>query len=118
MAPMQLSKSFPEANIGFYFHSSFPASAIFYSFYRRKEILQSLLDSDVIGFHLFEYARNFLNTCHRLFGLETEFNVNGALSVMYHNRHVNVRVSHIGIDYKFIESIMKSSQFKKQVQKF
>ena len=52
-----------KANIGFYFHQAFPASAIFQAFYKREELLQSLLHSDLIGFHIWEYARNFINSC-------------------------------------------------------
>jgi len=70
MSPTYIRSKFEKANIGFYFHSSFPASSIFQTFYKRNEILQSLLCSDIVGFHLFEYARNFMNCCHRLFGLQ------------------------------------------------
>jgi len=118
MAPFYLRRQFAEANIGFYFHSAFPASAIFHSLYRRKEMLQSLLHSDLIGFHLFEFARNFVNTCHRTLGLQTEFSVGGVLSVNYHNRNIVVHVSHIGIDEDFIESIMKSSAYRKHIAQF
>ena len=32
-----------------------------------------MLNVDVIGFHLFEYARHFLTCCKRMLGLEYEF---------------------------------------------
>ena len=70
MTPNYIRSKFEKANIGFYFHSSFPASSIFKTFYKRNEILQSILSSDIVGFHLFEYARNFLNSCHRLFEMD------------------------------------------------
>lgn len=69
LTPQYIRLKFPEANIGFYFHSAFPASAIFRTFYYRKELLHSILQVDLVGFHLFEFARNFLNTCNRLLGL-------------------------------------------------
>jgi trehalose 6-phosphate synthase/phosphatase len=43
LTPQYIRLKFPEANIGFYFHSAFPASAIFRTFYYRKEILHSIL---------------------------------------------------------------------------
>ena len=64
----------------------------------RHEVLQSLLTCDLIGFHLFEYARNFLMTCHRLLGLEYEFSRGGYLGINFHGKNIMVRVSHIGIE--------------------
>jgi trehalose-6-phosphate synthase len=80
--------------------------------------LFSLLQADLIGFHLFEYARNFLNTCQRLFNLSLDYSNGGVLSVMFHGRIVGVRVSHIGVDEEFINHIMSSKEFKKHVDMF
>ena len=63
MAPGYVRRAFNQANIGFYFHSPWPASAIFNTFQKRDEILKSILQSDLLGFHLYEYARNFCNSC-------------------------------------------------------
>jgi trehalose 6-phosphate synthase/phosphatase len=76
------------------------------------------LQADLVGFHLFEYARNFLNCCERLFNLNLDYSNGGFLSVNYHGRIVGVRVSHIGIDEEFIQLIMNSKDFKKQVTAF
>ncbi len=118
LAPQYIRKSFQQANLGYYFHSAFPASAVFSSLYYRREFLTSLLQSDLVGFHLFEYARNFLNCCERLFNLNLDYSNGGFLSVNYHGRIVGVRVSHIGIDEEFIQLIMNSKDFKKQVTAF
>ena len=77
-----------KANIGFYFHQAFPASAIFHSFHHRNQILQSLLHSNLIGFHVFEYARNFLNCCRRTLGLQCELGTGNSLSVNYNKTSV------------------------------
>ena len=106
LVPQYIRKSFPQANLGFYFHSAFPASAIFSSLYFRKEFLHSLLQADLVGFHLFDYARNFLNNCRRLFNLQLDYSNGGFMSVNYHGRIVGVRVSHIGIDEQFIQHLM------------
>lgn len=39
MVPHFIRAKFEKANIGFYFHSSFPAASIFHSQYRRNELL-------------------------------------------------------------------------------
>jgi len=64
--------------------------------------LQSLLHSDLIGFHIWEYARNFINSCQRLLGLYYELGQGNALSVDYHKRSVQVRIQHIGLDESFV----------------
>ena len=81
-----------KANIGFYFHQAFPASAIFQAFFKREELLQGLLHSDLIGFHIWEYARNLLNSCQRLLGLDYELGAGNTLSINYHKRSVQVRI--------------------------
>ncbi len=40
------------------------------------------------------------------------------MSVNYHGRIVGIRVSHIGIDEGFIQKIMNSKEYKKEVEKF
>ena len=106
-----------KANIGFYFHQAFPASAIFNQFYKRKDFLQSLLHSNLIGFHVFEYARNFLNSCQRTLGLQYELGSYNSLSVNYNKSQIQVRVSHIGLDESFLRQIMESQVFLKEERK-
>ena len=101
-----------KANIGFYFHQAFPASAVFQSFYKREELLQSLLHSDLIGFHIWEYARNFINSCQRLLGLYYELGVGNTLIVNYRRRSVQVRIWHIGLDESFLEKIMDGEKYE------
>ena len=106
-----------KANIGFYFHQAFPASAVFQSFYKREELLQSLLHSDLIGFHIWEYARNFINSCQRLLGLYYELGVGNTLIVNYRRRSVQVRIWHIGLDESFLEKIMDGEKYEQAQQK-
>lgn len=70
LVPQYVRKQFEQANIGFFFHSPFPSSAHFRIHKYRFEILKSLLHCDLIGFHLFMYARNFFKTCTRLCGFD------------------------------------------------
>ena len=67
---------------------------------------------------MFEYARNFFKTCHRLLGLDYEFRRGGYLGINFHGKSVMVRVSHIGVDEKFFEEIIKSSTYRKLVKAF
>ena len=72
----------------------------------------------MVGFHLYEYARNFFKTCHRLLGLEYEFRMGGYLSVNFHGKNVMIRVSHVGVDQEFIEEIIKSKKYKTILKAF
>jgi hypothetical protein len=65
-----------------------------------KQLDAQVLDNFklLVGFHLFEYARNFLMTCHRLLNLEYEFSRGGYLGINNHGKNVMVRVSHVGFD--------------------
>lgn len=50
-----------------------------------------MLAADVVGFHLFEYARHFMTSCRRLLGLGDHVGseaAGGALSIDYHGRQV------------------------------
>ena len=41
-------------------HQPWPSSELFRTLTRREEILRGMLNSDIIGFHSFDFARNFL----------------------------------------------------------
>ena len=113
MVPLYIKKAFSEANLGFYFHTPFPSTGIFKVFQFRYEILNSLLLCDLVGFHIFEYARNFIMTCHRLLNLDYEFSRGGYLGINNHGKNVMIRVSHAGIDERFVEDLMKQNTYRR-----
>ena len=59
----------------------------------RDELLRGMLNADLVGFHIFEYARHFLTCCKRLLGLDYEFQSGGYIGVRDHKRNVMVQVS-------------------------
>ncbi|CAG8572289.1 645_t:CDS:2 [Funneliformis caledonium] len=65
------------------------------------EVLNGVLNSDLIGFHTYDYARHFLSSCTRILGLSTMPN-----SIDFEGRHVHVGTFPIGIDpEKFAEGL-------------
>ncbi|KAJ1548485.1 Trehalose-6-P synthase/phosphatase complex synthase subunit, partial [Cladochytrium tenue] len=89
----------PNVKIGFFLHIPFPSSEIYRILPVRKEVLVGILQSDLIGFHTYDYARHFLSSCTRILGLATMPN-----SVEYEGRTVHVGTFPIGIDpEKFLE---------------
>ena len=112
LVPTYVRKRDLNSNIGFFMHCPFPSSDIYKMFPYRREILKSLLMSDLIGFHLFEYARNFYTTCRRVLGLNHEFKKGGFLSIQCFGRNVMLRISHIRVQEEDIASALETESFK------
>ena len=98
LLPKYVRRRLINGRIGFTMHSPFPSSDIYKMFEYRKMILKSLLCSDLIGFHIFEYARHFYSACNRLLGVQHEFLQGGQLGIEYYGRTVMLRISHIAVD--------------------
>lgn len=112
MVPLLVKKQFEQANIGFYFHSPFPSSSHFRIHKFRLEIMKSLLHCDLVAFHLFAYASNFIKTCQRVCGLELEFLKGGSFGINFHGNNVRIRVAHAGVDEQFIQELTQTKIFK------
>lgn len=66
LVPGYIRSRRPDVRIAFFHHTPFPASDMFGILPWRKEILESLLSCDRIGFHAPRYAENFAS-CARAF---------------------------------------------------
>lgn len=69
--PALIRQRIPEANIGWFLHTPFPSSDVYKMLPVRKQLLEAVLMSDLIGFHTYDYARHFLSCAQRLLSLET-----------------------------------------------
>lgn len=94
--PSLLRKRFHRIKCGFFLHSPFPSSEIFRTFPRREEVLRSLLNADLIGFHTFDYARHFLSCCSRMLGLEHKTS-RGSIILEYYGRDVGMKIMPTGV---------------------
>ncbi|AAZ98579.1 glucosyl-glycerol-phosphate synthase [Thiobacillus denitrificans ATCC 25259] len=56
----------PDVRIAFFHHTPFPAADVFNILPWRDEIVDSLLDCDLVGFHVPRYARNFVSVVQSL----------------------------------------------------
>ncbi|WP_430907355.1 bifunctional alpha,alpha-trehalose-phosphate synthase (UDP-forming)/trehalose-phosphatase [Maribacter sp. 2-571] len=95
LVPQMVREKRPEVSIGFFLHIPFPSFEIFRTLPWRREILEGLLGSDLIGFHIYDYERHFLSSVRRLLGLEVSFN-----DIYQDNRIIKVDSFPMGIDYK------------------
>lgn len=100
LLPKMLRKALPESSIGFFLHIPFPSFEIFRLSPNRRDLLEGLLGSDLVGFHTYSYARHFMSSVLRTLGYE-----NSGGTIMVGDRAVVADAFPIGIDYqKFSEA--------------
>ncbi len=102
MCPLQIALKNAYANMGIFLHSSFPSAELYKVFPHRQTLLQSILCCNIVGFHVFTYARHFLIACRRILGLEHQMQ-NGYVYIDSGNRKVMLKVRHCGIDIDFMK---------------
>ncbi|KAJ4754323.1 trehalose phosphate synthase [Rhynchospora pubera] len=107
--PTFLRKRFPRVKLGFFLHSPFPSSEIFRTIPVRDDLLRALLNSDLVGFHTFDYARHFLSSCSRLLGLDYQ-SKRGYIGIEYYGRTVTIKILPIGIDMDQLRSVVTSPE--------
>ena len=93
LVPRMVRARLPDAKIGFFLHVAFPSSEIFRCLAMRKKLLEGMLGSNLIGFHIHEYTRHFLQTCSRLLNVEATTD-----GLELEDRFVDVVNLAIGID--------------------
>ncbi|XP_058112275.1 probable alpha,alpha-trehalose-phosphate synthase [UDP-forming] 9 [Magnolia sinica] len=103
--PTLLRKRAHRVKLGFFLHSPFPTSEIYRTLPVRDEILRSLLNSDLIGFHTFDYARHFLSCCSRILGLTYE-SKRGYIGIEYYGRTVYIKILPVGVHMGRLETVL------------
>ncbi|KAF8364836.1 hypothetical protein HHK36_033189 [Tetracentron sinense] len=115
LLPTFLRKRFHRVKLGFFLHSPFPSSEIYRTLPVREEILRSLLNSDLIGFHTFDYARHFLSCCSRMLGLGYKSKW-GYIGLEYYGRTVSIKILPVGIHMGQLESVLSLPTTAEKVQ--
>jgi len=120
--PQMVRELIPEADIGFFLHIPFPSFEVFRLLPWRKELVEGLVGSDLIGFHTFDYTRHFLSTVRRLLGYDIDLN-----RIQTGSRLVRTEVFPMGIDYRKYQnaslrlekiSEKKKSKLKQQISQY
>lgn len=87
--------------LAFFLHIPFPPWDIFRLFPWADEILQGMLSSDMVGFHIRDYCLNFVDCCQRNLGCRID---RKNLLVEHNDRTVRIRPLPIGIPFdRFVE---------------
>ncbi|CAA3015205.1 alpha,alpha-trehalose-phosphate synthase [UDP-forming] 6 [Olea europaea subsp. europaea] len=112
--PTFLRKRFNRVKLGFFLHSPFPSSEIYKTLPIREELLRALLNSDLIGFHTFDYARHFLSCCSRMLGVSYE-SKRGYIGLEYYGRTVSIKILPVGIHMGQLESVLSLTETEAKV---
>jgi trehalose-6-phosphate synthase len=70
-----------------------------------------VLESDLLGFHTYDYARHFLSSCTRILGLSTMPN-----GVEFEGRYIHVGTFPIGIDPEKFTDALKEDSIQNRIQ--
>jgi trehalose 6-phosphate synthase/phosphatase len=116
LVPGFISHHQPSSNIGLFLHIPFPSSEIYKVLRHRDELLLSMICCDLIGFHLFEYARHFTTSCKRILGIDYECIKGGYLGLKFYGRTVLLKVSHLGIETASIHDTFQHLKYKQLSQ--
>lgn len=113
LLPGMIREELRNATIGFFLHIPFPSFEVFRLLPWRKEILNGMLGSDLIGFHTYDDMRHFLSSVSRIVGLN---NIQGHIETG--DRTLVVDSFPMGIDYEKYASSAKSPATAERVRLF
>ncbi len=131
LVPGYLRALRPDVKIAFFHHTPFPSPDVFNVLPWRKEIINSLLACDDVGFHIPRYAANFVSVARSLFDVDvtaeqkvkddwisegtalTERSV--ATEVAVDGRKVAVSVDPVGVDTDFIDTRARAPEVDDRV---
>ncbi|MWD27631.1 glucosylglycerol-phosphate synthase [Aquicoccus sp. SCR17] len=121
LVPGYLRKLRPDVKISFFHHTPFPGANMFNVLPWRREIIESLLACDVIGFHIPRYVNNFVSSARSLCDVtvETREPVKPELGsqatalterslptrISYEGKGINLQASPVGVDVDFIAEV-------------
>jgi trehalose 6-phosphate synthase/phosphatase len=110
LLPQYLRLQFPHASLGFFLHIPFPSYEIYRLLPWHREILESLLCCDLLGYHTYDYAQAFLGSVRRLLGHDNNIGL-----IMTGQRAVQADVFPIGIDFEKFASAPQSEATQREI---
>lgn len=93
LLPSMLRARAKHMYISFFLHCPFPSSEFLRCLPRRKEILEGVLGSNLVGFQSYSYSRHFASSCTRVLGFPSD-----TTGVDAYGARVEIGVFPIGID--------------------
>lgn len=112
LLPKLIRDTLPETTIGFFLHIPFPSYEIFRLLPERKAIIEGLMGADLLGFHIYDYARHFISSCNRILGTSSEHGV-----ISHQGRQVKIDIFPIGIDYVKFRQTLSAPSTKQEISR-
>uniref|UniRef100_A0ACD5W4Y7 Uncharacterized protein n=1 Tax=Avena sativa TaxID=4498 RepID=A0ACD5W4Y7_AVESA len=113
MLPMFLKKIHSNMKVGWFLHTPFPSSELYRALPNRRDLLKAVLESDLIGFHTYDYARHFVSACTSLLGLESYLE-----GVKFEGRIVKIEAFPIGIDCSKFKHALELPGVQEKIDEF
>lgn len=111
LAPALVREAHPDAVMGHFWHIPWPAMEVFRILPAARELLRGMLGNDLIGFHVEEYAKNFIESAEVLLGADVEDGV-----IHWNGREVHVEAHPIGIEVERFERMSASDKVKREAE--
>lgn len=112
LLPGLIRNKMPDIAIGFFLHIPFPSHEVFRLIPWRKQLLEGVLGSDLIGFHTYDDMRHFLSAVNRLVYLPNQQG-----TITKDNRTIVVDAFPMGIDYdKYASQAAAPETLSREVQ--
>ncbi len=112
LVPELLRRRLPEARVGFFLHTPFPAWEVFRALPWRERLLRGVLGADVVGFHTASYRYHFVHAIARLLGLEPEID-----AVAHEGRSVRLGVYPVSVDAAALARLARSPAIRAEAQR-
>ena len=111
LVPNSIIPNHKQSCIGIYLHMPLPASDIIKLVPHYQDIIHSILLCDVIGFHQYTAARNFMTILKRFFGIFFEITKQGIILLNYLGRNILIHIKHGQTDLEFLQEKAKTQRF-------
>jgi trehalose 6-phosphate synthase/phosphatase len=103
LVPAMVREHLPDAAIGFFLHVPFPSAEVFRVLPWRRQLLEGMLGSSLVGFHTVSYVLHFLTSAANVLGCETRQG-----RVGFAGRSIRVGTFPMGVDTAAYEAIGSS----------
>ncbi|KAK7700957.1 hypothetical protein SLS64_010551 [Diaporthe eres] len=111
LLPSMLRQRVPHMYISFFLHCPFPSSEFLRCLPRRKDILEGMLGSNLVGFQSYSYSRHFSSCCTRILSYPSDTG-----GVETYGSRVEVGVFPIGIDATKVQSLAFAPEVNDKVK--
>ncbi|XP_047961786.1 alpha,alpha-trehalose-phosphate synthase [UDP-forming] 1-like [Salvia hispanica] len=111
--PKYLKEYNSNMKVGWFLHTPFPSLEVYRTLPSRSELLRAVLMADSVGFHTHDFARNFLNACTSILGVQ------GTLEAIEdQGRVTRITVCAIGIDSERFTRTIELPEVQKLMKEF